>query len=89
MLTIAQAAERLQVSRDTVRRILPELRAVDLRHGQGRRMIRIPEDGLQAYLAGGRIIRPAMDRTSKQEFDPELWEAPGRLKRRRSNGRGK
>lgn len=54
--TIDQTAEMLGVSRNTILRLLPNLGAVDLRGGEGgKRMIRIPEAGINRYLAGCRI----------------------------------
>lgn len=86
MLTIAQAAERLGVSRDTIRRLLPDLCAVDLMRGKGRRLVRIPEASLDAYVNGARIQAATPTRRMKsQDYDPTLWEAPGRLKRRKRN----
>lgn len=58
-LTIQQAAEMLGVSTDFVRRKLPELGAVDLNRGASdRRMIRIPETAINAYLRGCEIMKP-------------------------------
>ena len=58
-LTIQQAAEMLAVSTDTIRRMLPKLDAVDMTDGKaGRRLIRIPERALEAYLNGCRILPP-------------------------------
>ena len=58
-LTIAQTAEKLGVHENTVRRMLPMLRATDLTHGRGkRRMIRIPEDAVEEYLREGLILPP-------------------------------
>ena len=58
-LTIQQAAEMLSVSTDTIRRMLPKLDAVDMMEGQaGRRLIRIPEQALEAYLSDCRILPP-------------------------------
>jgi hypothetical protein len=73
-LTIEQAADALAVSTDTVRRLLPRLGAFDLNRGtKGRRLIRIPEDGLRAYVRQCAIIAPT--RTPGQ---------PIRIERRRA-----
>ena len=59
LMTIQQAAEMLGVSTDFVRRKLPELGAVDLNRGASdRRMIRIPETAINAYLRGCEIMKP-------------------------------
>lgn len=51
LLTIDQAAERLAVSKQTVRLLLERLGAVDLNQGRSEhRLIRIPEAGLDSYL---------------------------------------
>lgn len=56
-LTIQQAAETLSVSEDTIRRMLPRLGATDLMGGRGKkRMVRIPEDRLTAYLHDNMIL---------------------------------
>lgn len=58
-LTIQQAAEALAVSRDTIRRMLTKLGAVDLTGGAGgKRLIRIPEKALSAYLTDCEIYAP-------------------------------
>ena len=55
-LTIDQTAEALGVSRNTILRMLPNLGAVDLaKPGAKKRMIRIPEKGVEEYIAGKRI----------------------------------
>ena len=76
-LTIQQAAEALAVSQDTIRRMLPALGAVDLTGGKGgKRLIRIPEKALSAYLTGCAIESPQPARAAaKVEF---------RLERRRA-----
>ena len=62
-LTIAQAAEMLGVHANTVRRMLPQLGAVDLTRGRGgKRLIRIPEAALQRYLRGCLIPPPMRGR---------------------------
>lgn len=58
-LTIRDAAEKLSVSINTIRSLLPKLGAVDMRGGAGKnRMIRIPEDAILAYLRGCEIVQP-------------------------------
>lgn len=58
-LTIRDAAEKLSVSVNTVRSLLPKLGAVDMRNGARKnRMIRIPEDAILAYLRGCEIVQP-------------------------------
>ncbi len=58
-LTIQQAAEMLSISTDTIRRMLPELGAVDLAGGKGgKRLIRIPETALNQYLRECEILPP-------------------------------
>ena len=64
-LTIAAAADALSVSPDTIRRMLPELGAVDVNRGRGKnRMIRIPVEALEAFLGDRRILPKA--ETAKQ-----------------------
>ena len=58
-LTIEAAAEALSVSQDTIRRMLPQLGAVDLAGGRGgKRLIRIPEKSLEQYLRDCVILPP-------------------------------
>ena len=62
-LTIQQAADMLGVSVDTIRRMLPRMRAVDLMGGRsGKRLIRIPETALNAYLRECEILPPLRKR---------------------------
>lgn len=89
MLTVKQAAESMGVSEKTIRSILPELGAVDLMAGRGqRRIIRIPESALDAYLSRCRIVaspEPQMrTRRKKETVDLTLFEPDGRIKRRTS-----
>ena len=50
-LTIEQTAEMLNVHPSTVRRMLPQLGAVDLAMGmKGKRLVRIPERAVQIFL---------------------------------------
>lgn len=72
-LTIKQAAERLSVSQDTIRRRLDEFGAVDLNHGKGKRMIRIPEDSLEN--PGCRIARPTIIKVHQTKFFVERRRA--------------
>lgn len=58
-LTIDEVAEVLSVHPNTVRKLLPDLGAVDLSNGKGdRRTIRIPETALNAYLRDCVILPP-------------------------------
>lgn len=88
MLTIEQAAACLGISQKTVRLILPDLGAVDLLGGRGqRRIIRIPEAALEAYLSKCRIKeapKPEKRRAKHQQLDLTLFEPDGRIKRRTS-----
>ena len=89
MLTIEQAAESLGISQKTVRLLLPDLGAVDLLGGKGqRRIIRIPEEALHAYLSKCRIQdepkRPRRKRKPDQQLDLTLFEPDGRIRRRTS-----
>ena len=77
-LTINDAANVLGVSVNTIRGLLPKLRAVDLRRGQGKnRLIRIPEDGITEYLRECEIRAPAPVREI-------TVNKPFRLERRRA-----
>lgn len=77
-LTIRDAAEKLSVSINTLRSLLPKLGAVDMRGGAGKnRMIRIPEDAILAYLRGCEIVQPALE---PAENTPRVF----RLERRRA-----
>ena len=88
MLTIEQAAACLGISQKTVRSILPDLGAVDLLGGRGqRRIIRMPEAAMEAYLSKCRIReapKPEKRRTKHQQLDLTLFEPDGRIKRRTS-----
>ena len=58
-LSIEETAAALGVHTNTVRRMLPKLGATDLTHGNGkRRLIRIPETAVEAYLREGLILPP-------------------------------
>lgn len=87
MLTVKQAAASLGVSEQIIRSILPELGAVDLLNGKSRkRLIRIPEDKLDAYLKSCRIQTAAAPaKTTKPTLDLSLFEPDGRIKRRHSS----
>lgn len=87
MLTIEQAAVRLGVSQKTIRGMLPDLGALDLLNGKSRkRLIRIPEDRLDAYLKSCRIQTAAAPaKTTKPSIDLSLFEPDGRIKRRHSS----
>ena len=76
-LTIQQAAEMLAVSQDTIRRMLTKLGAVDLTGGKGsKRLIRIPERALSAYLTDCEIYAPQPARkVSKADFKLERRRA--------------
>ena len=59
MLTIEETADMLSVHPNTIRGMLTKLGAVDLSGGQGkRRLIRIPERNLEAYLRDCEILKP-------------------------------
>lgn len=76
LLTVEEAAEQLSVHPNTVRAMLTKLGAVDLSGGQGkRRLIRIPEAALEAYLRECEIMRP----TPEKKTPKTTW----RLERRR------
>lgn len=50
-LTIEQTAEMLAVHPNTIRRMLPQLGAVDLTMGaKGKRLVRIPERAVEIFL---------------------------------------
>ena len=76
-LTIQQAAEMLAVSTDTIRRMLPKLDAVDLTGGKGnKRLIRIPEKALTAYLTDCEIYAPQpVRKVTKADFKLERRRA--------------
>lgn len=68
-LTIEETMDRLGVSRNTVYRLLPSLGAVDLTRGAaGKRLIRIPEAGIAAYLEDCAIMPPTPARSAKKPF---------------------
>lgn len=56
MLSIKQAAERLNVSEKTVRNLLQSGRLAFHRIGAGRGVIRIGEEALAAYLADCEVL---------------------------------
>ena len=93
LLTVEQAADALGISEKTVRRMLPELGALDLLSGRSqRRMIRIPRESVERYLSSCRITtavpekRKHAPRKPKTEpLDLELFEPDGRIKRRRTS----
>lgn len=76
-LTIQQAAEMLAVSQDTIRRMLTKLGAVDLTGGKGgKRLIRIPEKALAAFLTDCEIYAPQLaQRAVRTEFKLERRRA--------------
>lgn len=76
-LTIRQAAEALNVSDDTIRRMLPQLGAVDMTGGGKKRLIRIPERALEAYLNGCTIRSPI---PARRKPAPTEWH----IERRRA-----
>lgn len=87
MLTIEQAADRLGVSQKTIRGMLPDLGALDLLNGKSKkRLIRIPEDKLDAYLSSCRIVASPEPQTrtrrKNESVDLSLFEPDGRIKRR-------
>lgn len=58
-LTISEAARALSVCENTIRSMLPELRAVDVKKGaKSKRLIRIPVWAIEAYLDGCEISKP-------------------------------
>lgn len=76
LLTIEQAAERLAVSTTTIRTMLERLGAVDLAQGKAKkRMIRIPESGLEKYIRECAICSQA-----KQPVTSKAWH----IERRRA-----
>lgn len=76
-LTIKQAAERLAVNHNTIRRMLPRLGAVDMAEKTARkRLIRIPVEGVEKFLQGCAIHTPV---TIKQAKPKEFY-----LERRRA-----
>ena len=84
-LTIRDAAEKLSVSINTIRSLLPQLGAVDMRGGAGKnRMIRIPEDAILAYLSGCEIPRPLSFAELQELAAEEENPKPFRLERRRA-----
>ena len=82
-LTINEAAKRLSVSVNTVRSLLTDLGAVDVLRGRGKkRMIRIPEDSILAYLRGCEIPKPVSLADLRKLTGGE--QQPFRLERRRA-----
>lgn len=81
LLTMKDAAEAMSISLNTLRRLLPKLGAVDLLEGNGKyRMIRIPEEGILAYMATCTINAPA----SLQELkEMQKDKKPTKLPRRK------
>lgn len=66
-LTIADTAKALSVHPSTVRRMLPELGAVDLTQGKGgKRTIRIPEAGIERYLRECMILREEVKQCGRE-----------------------
>lgn len=58
-LTIEKTAEMLAVHPNTIRRMLPQLGAVDLTNGRGgKRLVRIPERAVEIYLRDCAILPP-------------------------------
>ena len=66
MLTVAQAARRLQVSPGLIYALVSERKLAHVRIGRGRGLIRIPEEAILDYLtrqqvpAGERKLPPAL-----------------------------
>ena len=58
-MTIDQVADALSVHANTIRRMLPQLGAIDLTGGKGgKRLIRIPETAVTAFLRERMILAP-------------------------------
>ena len=66
MLTINQAAERLNIHPNTIRNHLTQFGAVDMHGGRSKnRLIRIPEDFIEKYIQGCVIQPPVTTRQAR------------------------
>lgn len=68
LFTVKEIADRLRVSQQTVRNLVASGKLPSVRIGNGRGTIRIPNDGVEAYLerqlqAGGRTSTKGNRRT--------------------------
>lgn len=70
MLTVAQAARRLSISRGLVYALISERKLAHVRIGRGRGLIRIPEEAIQEYLA--RKTVPARGQALPPQPPPRL-----------------
>ena len=77
LLTIDEAAVALNVHPNTIRAMLPRLGAVDLHRGsKGKRLIRIPERAIEAYLRECEILPPVpARRTARPTYKLERRRA--------------
>lgn len=76
LLTIDEAAEAMSVHPNTVRSLLSRLGAIDLNQGRkGKRLIRIPEKNIEAYLRESVILPPMPKRTARPTYKLERRRA--------------
>ena len=76
LLTIDEAADALGVHPNTIRGMLPRLGAVDLNQGRaGKRLIRIPEKAIEAYLRECVILPPMPVRQKRPSYTLERRRA--------------
>lgn len=75
LLTIHEAAERLRLHENTIRRMLAELGAVNVgKPGAGRRTLRIPAENIDKFLRMG-TVREAVALRARTA---ENWRIPRR-----------
>lgn len=83
LLTVAEAAERLAVSRHTVYRLIA---ARDLEHVRVEGTIRVEPEAIFRYLERGRTLTPvqleSMRETLREDVEPAQWEKIRRAVRR-------
>lgn len=78
ILTVEQAAEKMQVKPNTIRQWLKQGKIPGRKFG---RIYRIPEDELEKTTAGAQVEQPQMDEEARREFVRSLRGKYARLGR--------
>lgn len=93
LMTIKDVASRLGVSRESAKRIVREMPYYNVSGGAKNEFVRVTEAALDAWLKEHEKVpeQPAMQLHGNSRkpprqarYDPNLFEADGRVKRRRA-----